>query len=98
MKKIIIALSLIASISLTAQTEHKAFSLGPTVGMNHSFLMPYKSQYYPTWTAGLSCIYSPGEHWGVGGDVRFSKEGSKAKTIEGVTQEVELDYLRVPIK
>lgn len=98
MKKIIIGLCLLATVSLFGQTEEKAFSIGPTVGANHSFLVPYTSKFYPTWTAGLSCIYSPGEHWGVGGDLRFSKEGSKTSSVEGISDEIELYYLRIPVK
>ena len=90
---------------MMAQTGSKAFSIGPTVGANHSFLFPYKSDFYPTWTVGLATIYSPGEHWGIGGDVRFSKEGSKTSSeitsrgsTEKVSNEIELDYLRVPLR
>jgi outer membrane protein W len=99
MKKFIICLSVLFALKAGAQSEERAaFTIGPTVGWTHAFFTPYSNwEFNPEWTAGLSTIYSPWEHWGVGADVRYSTEGSRVK-YESTTNDIRLDYLRVPIK
>jgi hypothetical protein len=97
MKKLLFVLGIGIAINAAAQGPSR-FSIGPTVGASHAFLIPYKSwQFNPQWTAGLSWIYSPYEHFGLGGDVRYSAEGGKLNLEPGTTT-IRLDYLRVPIK
>jgi hypothetical protein len=97
MKKIICYVSLFFTLNSMAQQPSR-FSIGPTVGATHAFLIPYKSwQFNPQWTAGLSWIYSPYEHFGLGGDVRYSTEGGKLN-LEPGTNTIRLDYLRIPVK
>jgi len=78
--------------------EQSKFSIGVKGGFGHSFVIPYKNYIFnSSWDAGLSMMYAPGVHWGVGADVLYSAEGTSLKT-EGVTYATKLDYVRVPIK
>lgn len=73
------------------------FSIGPSFGYGHAYIMPYKGEFFPCWNVGLTSIYAPFEHFGFGLDVRYSAEGSRLK-VEGGTRTSELNYLRVPVK
>ncbi|MCD6067967.1 MAG: hypothetical protein K0S33_2793 [Bacteroidetes bacterium] len=99
MKKIIFCLSIFAGMNMFAQ-QTTSFSIGPTVGASHSVLMPYNNwEFNPQWTAGLSWIYGPMQHFAIGGDVRYSLEGGKFKSgSETGSSVIRMDYLRVPVK
>jgi hypothetical protein len=73
------------------------FSIGPSFGYGHSYITPYHCEFDPTWSAGIIAVYSPYEHFGFGGDVRYSSEGSRTK-IEGGTRTTIANYIRVPLK
>jgi len=76
----------------------KAFSIGPSGGLGHSFMYPYITRgMFLGSNLGVMSIYAPWEHWGIGLDVRYSMEGSKTRSLEG-PRETDLDYVRVPIK
>jgi hypothetical protein len=103
MKKIILTTSFLltglVAFSQTGQTELKkaAFSIGPTIGVAHSFMFPFITQGINlVGNYGVTAIYAP-SNWGVGLDVRYSMEGSKTHTPEG-TRHTDIDYIRVPIK
>lgn len=75
------------------------FSIGPSVGFGHSYMLPYRTAgFYPSWSAGITAIYGPLEWWGVGGDIRYSVEGTKTKMGESGERETQLQYIRVPLK
>jgi hypothetical protein len=69
-------------------------SFGPTGGLGHSYMTPYKQYEYKfTWNGGLSALYTPDDRWGIGMDVKYSSEG---RMIAGVVRD--LNYLRVPLR
>jgi outer membrane protein W len=100
MKKSILTVSLFLSgLFAFAQNETKpvstAFSIGPSVGLGHAFMYPYITRgINPVGNFGIISTYAPTEHWGIGGDVRYSIEGSKTRTEQG-PRDTDLDYLRV---
>jgi len=87
-----------------APIEQSKFSIGIIGGFGHSFLMPYSNTTFrPSWNAGISAIYAPKQHWGIGIDVLYSVEGAKFKYTNPVSQtdytvQTELDYIRIPVK
>ena len=100
-KSIILGCMLLLSVSAFSQDaltpKNSKFSIGPTFGFGHSYIMPYRSEFFPSWNVGLTSIYAPYEHFGVGLDVRYSAEGARLK-IEGGTRTSEINYIRVPVK
>ena len=88
-----------ASFAQPKDFERKAFSVGPIVGIGHSWIMPYaNARYMPSFSAGAFAIYSTTEHWGIGMDVRYSVEGSRIKEPEFDTRNERINYVRVPIR
>ena len=87
-----------------APIEQSKFSIGVKGGFGHSFMMPYENFIFcPSWDAGVSGIYAPGKHWGLGVDVLYSMEGAKfeymdPETGKGYDRQVTLDYIRIPVK
>jgi hypothetical protein len=78
--------------------EQSKFSIGIKGAFGHSFIIPYKDfTFNPSWDAGLSAVFSPWAHWGIGLDATYSAEGSSV-TQSDVTNTTEYDYIRVPIK
>jgi len=78
--------------------EQSVFSIGVKGGFGHSFIVPYSNyDFMPSWNAGISAVYAPKQHWGIGLDVTYSGEGVKLKSGD-YTNTTQLDYLRVPIK
>jgi len=91
-----------AKIDSPDPVKTSPFSIGFKGGFGHSFQVPYSNTVFcPSWDAGISAIYSLREHWGVGLDLLYSKEGVKFKYTNPVTKQentthVELDYVRIP--
>lgn len=87
-----------------APIEQSKFSIGLKGGFGHSFMLPYKNTIFcPSWDAGISGIYAPGKHWGLGVDVLYSMEGSRLEytnplTGLGYNTKRTLDYIRIPVK
>jgi hypothetical protein len=100
-KSIILCCFLLAGTVAFAQDaltpKNSTLSIGPSFGYGHSYITPYHCEFDPTWSAGLFVVYSPYEHFGFGGDVRYSSEGSRTK-IEGGTRTTIANYIRVPVK
>lgn len=92
------------SIKMPEPIVQSKFSIGVDGGFGHSFLMPYSNEVFrPSWNAGISAIYAPMQHFGVGLGVNYSVEGAKFKYNNAVTNtdytvQTELDYVRVPLK
>lgn len=80
--------------------QQSVFSIGPQGGFGHAFITPYKgSKFQPSWDAGIAAIYSPGVHWGVELDIRYSAEGCKIVDVENKsTNAMYLRYARIPLK
>ena len=108
MKKIILSISLLVSGLCAAQNnntiipvqpiEQSKFSLGVVGGFGHSFIVPYQDySFNSSWDAGLSLVFSPWTHWGIGMDAVYSSEGSAIQKND-VTYKTQLDYVRVPVK
>lgn len=76
-KLVVIAATIFASATSQAQTSKKAsyVTLGPVVGMGHSWVSNTATVFYPTPQLGISVIYSKNEHWGMGGISTISREG-----------------------
>ncbi len=74
------------------------FSIGIKGGYGHSFIMPYSDYAYnSSWDGGISFIYAPWKHFGVGLDALYSSEGASFKISDDI-QSVQLNYIRVPVK
>lgn len=74
------------------------FSLGVIGGFGHSFVIPYQDYTFnSSWNAGLSAVFSPWSHWGIGMDAVYSSEGSAIQKND-LTYSYQLDYIRVPVK
>lgn len=108
MKKFIFAIAIFTSGLCIAQNnntiipvqpiEQSKFSLGIVGGFGHSFVVPYQDYTFnASWNAGLSAVFSPWTHWGIGMDAVYSSEGSALQRND-VTYNYQLDYIRVPIK
>jgi len=109
MKKISLSLLMISSSLFGIAQNHNTivppdpiqqskFSIGITGGYGHSFIVPYKNYAFnSSWNAGISAVYSPWIHWGVGLDAIYSAEGSTF-TSGDVKYTTGLDYVRVPVK
>lgn len=95
-----IAFLLVAGAA-TAQKFKQNVSLGPIVGAGHAWIdgISGDREFKFAPSAGVTFVYSAGEHWGLGMDLRYSREGAKVKSntfgLEGVTN---ASYLRVPVK
>jgi hypothetical protein len=87
-----------------APVEQSKFSIGVKGGFGHSFMVPYKNYIFgPSWDAGISAIYAPGQHWGLGVDALYSMEGAKFEYLDnetgiGYNRQATLDYIRIPVK
>jgi outer membrane protein with beta-barrel domain len=84
--------------------EQSKFSIGVKGGFGHTFMIPYKNYIFcPSWDAGISAIYAPGQHWGLGVDALYSMEGVKFEYLNPVTgigydRQATLNYVRIPVK
>ncbi|HET6224866.1 MAG TPA: outer membrane beta-barrel protein, partial [Bacteroidia bacterium] len=88
------------NIDPPVDVKQSVFSLGAQGGFGHSYLtnIPNK-KFQPSWDAGLVAIYSPGVHWGVELDVRYSAEGVKYEDLSPDRENtIFLRYIRVPLK
>ena len=85
--------------SLTAQH----ISIGPTVGIGHSWLNSNvttggKNLFFPTYNAGVKLVYSIESNWGVSADVKFSGEGGSRGVDDNNKTVDRLNFLRIPIQ
>jgi outer membrane protein W len=95
MKKVLLAMVIVSSISLGAKAQSK-FSLGPTAGFGSTTISNLNNSKFKAAAAvGLSSVYSAAEHFGIGLDVKYSFEGAKTSTPE---MEWDIHYLRIPLK
>ncbi len=84
--------------------ERSKFSIGVIGGFGDSFLLPYvNAQFRPSWNVGISAIYAPKQHFGIGIDALYSVEGAKflyhnPYNQTDYTSQTELDYIRIPVK
>lgn len=101
MKRLLFITLVCSTLQAAAQVPAPSqanFSIGPSVGFGHSYLMPFQNwKYQGTWNAGIVMNYAPVEWWGLGADIRYSVEGSRTQ-LEGIERVTELQYLRVPVK
>lgn len=106
MKKLIVFTMIAAAFSsaATAQTKTAAttgtkFSIGPSVGYGWTTVGNIdKSKFKAAANFGLASVYSAAEHFGIGVDVKYSIEGAKWDAGNGNTNELDLHYVRIPIK
>ena len=97
MKKFLLALVIVSSVSLATQAQSK-FSIGPTVGYGASTISNLNNSKFKAAAAvGLSTVYSAAEHFGLGLDVKYSFEGAKVQNGSTET-EFDLHYVRIPLK
>ena len=105
MKKIfIISIGMVAlaatSYSQTAKhrnssAETQYMSLGPTIGIGHSWLSDVDDQTVkPSGHIGIAFIYSRFAHWGWGAELIASHEGFRREAPNGVNMSVDPTYLR----
>ena len=97
MKNLIITVAFALCSIAIAHTQE--FSLGPTVGINNSWIdnVPGDIHAQIGFNAGLTLVYSTEEHWGVGMDLKYSGEGVQTK-LRGITAHSHLNYVRIPVK
>ena len=104
MKKIL--LSTILLISVLAANAQRT-SIGVTGGVGTAWMSDVAQEVTlnPVWNAGASLVYSTDNHWGIGLDVKYSKEGVRfiypgvgAYTGQTMATRIVSDYIRVPLR
>ena len=100
MKNFVILIAVcLSATSLSAQH----ISIGPTVGVGHSWLNSNastadKNLFFPTYNVGAKLVYSIKSNWGVSADVKFSGEGG-SRGVDNNNKTVDrLNFLRIPIQ
>jgi len=95
-------LTLFTATTSFGQNEEirQTFTIGPAVGFGHSRIVNvgYDEYFKPSWNAGVTMNYSKWEHIGISGDILYSAEGGNFKTNQGSEIDVDLTYLRIPLK
>ena len=89
----------LSATSLSAQH----ISVGPTVGIGHSWLNNNvttggKNLFFPTYNAGIKLVYSIESNWGVSADLKFSGEGGSRGVDDNNKIVDRLNFLRIPIQ
>jgi len=100
------AVVVFATISAAfAQSEaekrmEQTFTIGPAVGFGHTGMrnVGYDAYFKPSFNAGVTMNYSKWENIGISADILYSMEGGNFKTNQGSEVDVDLNYLRIPIK
>lgn len=100
MKKIILS-ALVISGAVAAHSQNLSF--GPVVGVNHSWLTNNGNNrhFNPGLTTGLNLTYSFNPSWGIGGDLLFSMEGVKNRSVSSThtnTRDANLNFVRIQPK
>lgn len=101
MKKIFVIT--LAALAIATSAHAQEMSLGPTIGYGHTWTSEEDrdADYYSSYNAGLSFVYSTTTHWGWGVDAKYSAEGVRyAYSAFGDDYEAKtrLNYVRIPIK
>jgi len=104
-KLLILSLGLFCATNSFSQSKKKAkseieyVSLGPTIGIGHSWLSNLDHQSIkPSGHLGISFIYSRFEHWGWGADLVASHEGFRVELPNDVMASVDPTYIRLTPK
>lgn len=105
MKKHLFTVLAVSVFCVSASAQMKA-SIGPNVGFGGAWIDNWpESEYKPSGNVGISLIYSGKSNFGIGADLKYSFEGGKREyttsavgTTFTTTEEVKLDYVRLPIK
>ena len=86
-------------LSFFSITSAQEFSLGPTIGLNNSWIddVPGDTEGLLGLNAGLTLVYSTEVHWGVGLDLKYYGEGVRTK-LRNETANTRLNYFRIPLK
>ncbi|GAO42174.1 porin family protein [Flavihumibacter petaseus] len=96
--KQVISTGILATCLATAVSAQDNLSFGPTAGFGHTWLSNAEnSRYQPAGNLGVSLIFSPATHWGIGADAKWSIEGNKT-SANGIDVTNRIDYLRIPLK
>jgi outer membrane protein W len=104
MKKFIYtAAAVFASLTAFAQADtdiERTFTIGPAVGYGHSFIsgVGYDASFSSSWNAGVTMNYSQWENIGFSADILYSLEGGFYEMNDGTEIDIDLHYLRVPVK
>lgn len=101
MKRIYItAVVLFATCTAAFAQLENTFTIGPAAGFGHSGIrnVGYDDYFHPSWNVGLTMNYSRWTRAGVSADILFSQEGGSFKTNQGREIDVNLSYLRIPLK
>jgi outer membrane protein W len=101
MKKLFISSLLLLAVFISAKAQ--TVSLGPTIGVGNSWLTNTgaSAAFKPAMNAGVTLTYSSTNHWGLGGDIKYSVEGNRNTYMVGSTKFsniIRLDYIRVPFR
>ena len=90
-------LFLLVSFSFLFTKAQLNISAGPAAGFGHSWISGEgNNNYKAAGNFGLQIMYSPIEHFGIGGDILYSIEGG-TKEMSGVEVTTRLNFLRLPI-
>jgi outer membrane protein W len=102
MKSKLLCIALLAAAcSASAQKFAQNVSFGPIVGLGHSWIhgVAGDKKFKLAPSAGVTMVYSAGEHWGFGLDEKFSHEGSKQEgPFPNTESTINANYIRVPLK
>lgn len=99
MKKIIFAIGIACCLFTGAMAQETA--IGVTAGIGHSWLSEQAGRTvgHPAFNVGGSFIYSTTRHWGIGFDIKYSREGRATRYApDDHLERANLDYIRVPLR
>lgn len=96
----------IAFFTITARVHAQNISIGPSVGLQHSWIsadLPESSMntIHLGFNGGIALVYSTESHFGFGADLKYSQEGVSIQSdllgIKTVT-DWNTSYLRLPLR
>jgi len=105
MKRLALSLLAITAISTAYAQSKKSsnISAGFTLGGNYATISGAEGTFKPGFNVGLNMIWAPREHWGFGGEVKYSLEGGK-NTLRNAygpydaNLNTTLHYVRIPLR
>ncbi len=105
MKRIALFLLAVTAISTAFAQSQKAsnISLGFTLGGNYSTISGANGTFRPGGNLGFNMIWAPKEHWGFGGEIKYSMEGgnnilNNAYGPYDAHLNTTLHYVRIPLR
>ncbi|MGB8194279.1 MAG: porin family protein [Chitinophagaceae bacterium] len=92
---------LLLAASTHAQRFKQNVSFGPIVGLGHAWMSGIEGdkEFKLAPSIGATFVYSAGAHWGLGFDVKYSREGVKTEGLDfNLKSTLNANYIRIPVK